>query len=129
MAPPRQLRGRIMPMMPIRHRRHLGIEMCEQVLKEEPGHFAPPFGQVAYSVPPPFPTQAEREKLIEGEFIVIIDKFSISNYFQARRRAAEAEKCPERRRADTRLRSSCLVNLFCHYCCFFTHTLYTKHIF
>ena len=79
MAPPRQLRGRIMPMMPIRHRRHLGIEMCEQVLKEEPGHFDPPFGQVAYSVPPPFPTQAEREKLIEGEFITIIEQFSISN--------------------------------------------------
>ena len=67
MAPPRQRRGCFMPMLPIRHRRHLGIEMCEQVLKEEPTHFDPPFGIVAYSVPPPFPTQAEREKLIEGE--------------------------------------------------------------
>ena len=78
MAPPRQRRGCFMPMLPIRHRRHLGIEMCEQVLKEEPTHFDPPFGIVAYSVPPPFPTQAEREKLIEGEInIKMVQKFNV----------------------------------------------------
>ena len=42
---------------------HLAVQMCESLLKEEPEIYDPPVNLGTPVIPPPFPTQKEREEL------------------------------------------------------------------